>query len=249
MRNAGKRLNQNYFATILMYHRVNDIDDNTMSVDTGMFSRQLAFLKKKYHVISLNQLLKEMAEDRIIQHKSVVITFDDGYKDNYTNAFRLLRRYGLPACFFVTTSFIGTSNKFPWDEDNRCSFENMTWEDLRDLFAQGYEIGSHAINHIDLGKCTYDEACLEINGSKRELENQLNVKVDHFSFPFGKKSNIKKQFKHLIRDSGYKSCLTGYGGSNSASTDIYELKRISIPRSKSFLCFKAYLEGFKKPDR
>jgi len=246
IRNTIKKLSKNNFATIIMYHRINDLDDNTMTVDTAMFSRQIEFLKNKYRVISLNQLLKEILEHEKIRSKSVVITFDDGYKDNFTNAFPILKRYNIPAIFFVTTSFIGTDRKFPWDENSKVKFKNMTWEDLKNLLAQGYEIGSHTVNHIDFGKCAYDEACFEIKQSRKDLEKHLEVKVKYFSVPFGKKQNLKNEFKYLMRDSGYKCCLTGYGGLNYASTDVFELKRISIPRTTSLLCFKAYLEGFKR---
>lgn len=246
IRNIMNSLGRNSYASIIMYHRVNNIDINTMSVNVEMFSRQIEFLKKKYHVITLSQLLNDILEDKRIHPKSVAITFDDGYKDNYTNAFPILKQYGLPATFFITTSYIDTQKKFPWDEDNKVSFENMSWDDLKYLLDQGCEIGSHTVNHTDLGICTYEEAYLEINASKRELEKQLGIKIDHFSLPFGKKQNIKPEFRQLIVETGYRSCLMGYGGLNYASTDVFELKRISIPRTDSFLCFKAYLEGFKK---
>ena len=104
-------------AIILMYHRISDTynEPNWLAVSPNNFARQLAYIKREYHPISLTELVTAVRSGSI-PNKAVVITFDDGYKDNFTNAFPLLESMQIPATIFVVTGYIDNQREFWWDE-------------------------------------------------------------------------------------------------------------------------------------
>lgn len=103
---------------IIMYHRVGTNKD-IWSIDTTNtlnFEKQMRYLLKTHKIISLEKLARAIVEKKALPKRAVVITFDDGYKDNYTNAFPILKKYNIPATVFLTTGHIGTNNLFWWDK-------------------------------------------------------------------------------------------------------------------------------------
>lgn len=104
-------------AIVLMYHRVAEVDFDPwqLCVSPSNFEQQLAVLQKSFNVIPLQDLLRQLKDEKIYQD-CVCITFDDGYADNFLNAAPLLEKYNLPATFFIASKYIGTGAKFWWDE-------------------------------------------------------------------------------------------------------------------------------------
>jgi peptidoglycan/xylan/chitin deacetylase (PgdA/CDA1 family) len=104
-------------AMVLMYHRIATLqtDPWQLAVTPENFARQLQVLKQQYHVISVNELVRDV-HNNSIKSKTVCITFDDAYVDNYLYAKPLLEKYGCPAMFFVPSAYIGVSKPFWWDE-------------------------------------------------------------------------------------------------------------------------------------
>jgi peptidoglycan/xylan/chitin deacetylase (PgdA/CDA1 family) len=105
--------------TILMYHRVVDVEHNRenhflpgMVTLESTFSKQMNYLKKNYNVISLDVLIGYLKYKKNLPPGSIIITFDDGWRDNYLFAFPLLKKYDLPATIFLSTDYIGTSKMF-----------------------------------------------------------------------------------------------------------------------------------------
>ena len=105
-------------AVIIMYHRVGTNKDiwSIDTTDTSDFEKQMKYLLKTHKIISLEKLARAIIEKRALPKRAAVITFDDGYKDNYTNAFPILKKYNIPATIFLTTGHIGTDNLFWWDK-------------------------------------------------------------------------------------------------------------------------------------
>ena len=104
---------------ILMYHRVvpqRDIWFLPYSITVSGFENQLIYLIKQYTLLSLDELVDHISERRPLPKKAVVITFDDGYKDNYTYAYPILKKYGVPATVFLITGHIGNEELFWWDK-------------------------------------------------------------------------------------------------------------------------------------
>jgi peptidoglycan/xylan/chitin deacetylase (PgdA/CDA1 family) len=102
---------------ILLYHRITDleIDPWDLAVSTDNFEEQLIALKEAYNVISLNELIEDK-KNRKLKERSIAITFDDGYKDNYTAAYPILIKHQVPATFFISSAYIESQNEFWWDK-------------------------------------------------------------------------------------------------------------------------------------
>jgi peptidoglycan/xylan/chitin deacetylase (PgdA/CDA1 family) len=215
-------------AVVIGFHRVNNStvgDGLTCSVE--MFERYCRFFARYFRVVSLRELVEKI-ERKASFERELVITFDDGYRDNYEFAAPILTRMGLPATFFVVSQFIGTESVAWWDRGLVGPQRWMSWEELRWLHDQGFEIGSHTRTHINLGDTSCKEACDEILGSRLDLEEKLSARVELFAYPYGGKQNITVANRELIKAAGFRCCCSGYGGVNSNGTDPFDIKRIGI---------------------
>ncbi len=161
-------------APILMYHNIRDsklID--YYSVSPRIFKRQMQWLKDNgYRTVSYRQFMETLTGYSNLPGKSVVISFDDGYRNQYDSAFPILKEYGFTAIFFPYTRDIDKKNFFTWDM-------------IAEMKAAGMEIGSHSVNHKRLTKLTREQIMYEAAESKRILENQLGDSVDFFAYPYG----------------------------------------------------------------
>lgn len=202
----------NFETPILMYHEVGDRwNGSSTSVSVAAFKRQMEFLRvHRYRVISLANFLKELKTDRRISFKTVVVTFDDGYLDNFKNAFPILKQLDLPATIFMITENI---NREGW----------LAEEDLRILDDSGVSIGSHTVNHAFLPSLSAKEVFFELTESKKRLEKILGRPVTLFSYPAG---GVTQEIRELVKKAGYDGAVTtNYGTSRS---DPYALHRIKI---------------------
>ncbi|MGH7681889.1 MAG: polysaccharide deacetylase family protein, partial [Candidatus Eiseniibacteriota bacterium] len=119
------RLAKTLNAQILIYHRVNDEGDPYFGgVPTAVFERQMEYLASRFHVMALSRLVAAL-EERSIPPNAIAITFDDGYRDNYTNALPILTRYKVPATIFVSTGAIGSTRQL-WHDDVFSAFRDTT---------------------------------------------------------------------------------------------------------------------------
>jgi peptidoglycan/xylan/chitin deacetylase (PgdA/CDA1 family) len=115
--------------------------------------------------VPLAEVFDVLRSGRPMPPRTVAVTFDDCYRDNLFAA-RVLTEYGLPASFFVPTAFVGTDYTFPWDR-RLPRMANLTWDEVREMARMGHEIGSHTVNHVNLGTASYEEARTELFGRGR----------------------------------------------------------------------------------
>ena len=216
-------------AIIALFHRVDDRYGGTeITVTRDEFSRYVHFFGRFYTVLSLGELLGRLQRGDDLTG-CVAITFDDGYLDNFQNAAPLLAEHGLPACFFVGTEFIGSNRQPWWDAELGIRAEWMTWEHLRSLNAQGFEIGAHTMNHVDLGQAhDGDGAFNEIIGSRQRLETELGTRIDYFSYPYGRREQMTEENRDAVRRAGLVCCLSAYGGVVKAGDDPFYLRRSPV---------------------
>jgi peptidoglycan/xylan/chitin deacetylase (PgdA/CDA1 family) len=215
-------------AVIVLFHRVDDrYRGNPLSCTRAQFVVFLRFFRRFFRVVSLEELLERLRDGKGLGGY-MVITFDDGYLDNYRNAAPELIRHGLPACFFIATEFVASERVPRWDADAGISSEWMSWDDVRSLRAHGFEIGSHTMNHVDLGILAGDEARREISGSKDRLERELGGAVPYFTYPFGRRHQITEGNRKLVQEAGFTCCLSAYGGSIFATDLAFHLKRTPV---------------------
>ncbi len=201
----------NYEVPVLMYHRVGHSEKANMNVSLAAFERQMEFLKiHGYHVIPLEELFRLFKSKQPVPPKTVVITFDDGFDDNFENAFPVLRRLNLPATVFMITDNIGQPG---WLDE----------EDLKILDSSEVAIGSHTKSHMHLPDHTAEDIEHDIVGSKKRLESILGHPVTLFSYPGG---GFTEEAKKIVEDAGFSGAVTTNWG--TAKADPYSVRRIKI---------------------
>lgn len=228
---------------VLVYHRINEISVDSMTIHPRKFERQISYIKNRFQVLKISELIDLIESQEEIPIDAVAITFDDGYLDNFTAAAPALEKYGISACFFVASDLIGTGRVFEHDKREGVRFPTMTWENLSEILARGHDIGSHTANHVDLGACAGERAEYEVFGSKRKIEENLGTKIDLLALPFGYKEHASPSAIALVKQAGYRCCCYGYGGVNTVTTDRYHIRRQCITPSWSFFVFKRALDG------
>jgi peptidoglycan/xylan/chitin deacetylase (PgdA/CDA1 family) len=214
---------------VVAFHRVNDHveDGEGLTCGIDMFEQYCRFFARFFRVLPLRALV-EKAEHNRPTRGALAITFDDGYRDNYEHAAPLLKSFNLPATFFVTTKFIGTDFVPWWDRDLDIRMPWMTWDQVRLLHREGFEIGSHTQTHPELTALSPEAAIAEILGSCRDLEQQLSSKVFSFAFPYGQAHQIAEEHVKLVRSAGLRCCCSCYGGINGRGGDPLRLRRVPI---------------------
>ena len=204
-------------ALVLMYHRVLDETEISEAIHPGMyvtskvFASQLEYLSKKYSVIRLEQL-QEWMEGRIDFPKTpCVITLDDGWNDNYRNAFPSLRKFSLPATIFLVTGQIGEP-------------EMMTWDQVKEMEAAGIAFGSHTVTHGILRDREHDDICREFRESKKRLQEELKAPSEWFCYPKGEYD----QAAYELVKKFYVAALTTNRGPVQKVDDLFQIRRICI---------------------
>lgn len=215
-------------AVVVAFHRVNDgPGEDGLSCHHDMFDRYCRFFARHFTVVRLNDLVRRLEQGQPV-NRELAITFDDGYRDNFQYAAPILKRRGLPATFFVVTGFIGSEFVPSWDRRLSRRHPWMSWEQVRWLQREGFEIGAHTRTHVDLGEVGGERAREEIEGSRRDLEDKLAVPVELFAYPFGREDQISEGNRKIIKTAGFRCCCSCFGGVNPRGTDPFYMRRVPI---------------------
>ncbi|MCC7380352.1 MAG: polysaccharide deacetylase family protein [Deltaproteobacteria bacterium] len=216
--------------TVLLYHRVTDQVRDNLTVGVEQFDRQLALLRRRCRLVSIEEILGWEKVPRSPQ-PFVCVTFDDGYLDNYQHAVPILLRHQVPAAFFVSTGIVGTGNPFPHDVlRGNPPIPNMGWDQLREMRASGFTIGSHSVSHLDCASEPEEKVWSELVQSRDDLARELSVPPQEliFAYPYGKRHNMTAERLELVKRAGFRGCLSAYGGSNFGSIDRFNVLRRGI---------------------
>ncbi len=206
---------------ILMYHYISTPPRNAdrirrdLSLPPELFREHLEYLASHgYHTITLEELALHLLEGRPLPPKPIVLTFDDGYRDNYENAFPLLREYHFKGVFFVITDFV-----------TKGSPQYMTWNQLRQMADAGMEIESHSRNHPDMRGKSVDYLVWQALGSKEAIEAHLGLTPRFISWPSGK---YDRRAIQVFRSAHYWGGVTERQGVLQDSAHMFELERLRI---------------------
>ena len=211
-RNWKRRAKKHFPLVILFHHLISD-RPHPMALSTEGFLRHLRYLKQHYRLVSLVEGMRLLAIGRI-EEPTAVLTFDDGYEDNYVNMRAVLRVEPAPVTMFVCPELIEKRQPFPHDvRDRREGFAPLTPLELKQMALQGLEIGSHTRTHFDCGSTDSARLRNEIADSRQDLETLLGRPVTTFSFPWGKPVNMSKPAIALA-EANYEHYFSAYGGAN-----------------------------------
>ncbi len=226
---------------ILMYHFVSALPAATdlnygLTVTDADFTAQLGYLRDHgYHTVSVQQVFNALYQHAALPDRPVMLTFDDGYVDNYTDAFPILRRFHDHAEFNIISAYVGLTvgiNSY------------MTWPQLRQLAAAGMDIGSHTVDHQDLGTLSVDQVRVELRDSRNVLQKELHVPVQWLAYPSGEpfKSGsmaARRLLLSLLPEYGYVGALLDgplTTGTQNAQ-DPFQLERIRVAGGEGLAAF------------
>ncbi len=218
-------------AFVLMYHRVSDrINDPDVTVSDKNFERQMSYLKKNFNVVSLDDMVDRYKQNTKSEKDTVAITFDDGFKDNYTDAYPILKKYNIPATIFIVTGYIDRNYGLSKDEIITMQKDNITF-------------GAHTMTHRVLLELDKRDAFLEINDSKSVLEKILNEKVKYFAYPYGKKGrDFTDKSMQIVKEAGYNAAFSTENGYINSKNNLFALNRIGM-RNFPLFVFKGRVSG------
>ena len=213
---------------VVTFHRVNDwMTEDGITCDSRKFETFCRYFRNHFNVVPLTEQVAGCRDGRPMGG-TLSITFDDGYRDNVEVAAPILRRLELPATFFVTTGFIGSDYVPPWDAHLPQQPGWMTWEQVRALRKQQFDIGGHTVHHIDMGAESPEVIRGELAQCRATLEEKLGEPATLFAYPFGGRSNISAEAVGMVREAGFECCVSACGGINSPVADPFSLNRISV---------------------
>ena len=217
---------------VLMYHKVNDVTGNPVTVPAALFEEQMAQIRDLgYRVVSADAVLDHFTRGAALPPKAVLITFDDGYRDNLENAAPILQRYGYPAVVFVPIGYLDSVRPLPHEEHlvaRGILNPTLGWSELAELEAAGIQVESHGISHRPLANLEIDEAAREITLSKLRLEDRLGRPVRAFAFVKGSEADYRPVHLSLLKQAGYEVAFTSVSGSNGRRADPLQLHRYNV---------------------
>lgn len=210
---------------IIVYHSVRPTDplhsplQKEFEVSPEIFENQLLFLRDNgFTVISFSALLDGLAKKNSLPEKPVILTFDDGWMNQYIYAFPLLKKYGMTGTFFVFTNAIGHPHFLSWDQ-------------IKEMDRVGMTIANHTKSHPFLFNITDDHLLYdEIITSKQILEEHLGKKVDFFAYPFGR---YNAPSVVMVKKAGFSAARSTYAGAYHSRNDIFTLKSIQAPNDSN----------------
>jgi peptidoglycan/xylan/chitin deacetylase (PgdA/CDA1 family) len=213
---------------VAVFHRVDDrLRGNPIALGRDEFAAYCDFFARHFTVLPLGEMVRRLHVGEPVGG-CLSITFDDGYLDNFCEAAPELRARNLPACFFVSTGLVESDARPWWDAEHGARAEWMSWEQVRALRAQGFEVGGHTRTHADLGVVAGDDARAEIADARAELEARLGAPVTLFSYPFGRPHQITPENRARVAEAGFECCFSAFGGTLRPGDDPFHARRTPV---------------------
>lgn len=233
-----------YEVPVVMYHRVINKSENEGIHGTyiyeNIFREHMKYLKdNNFSVITFEDLNNIGWRNRFDKNKKyIIITFDDGYVDNYELAFPILKEFNFKATIFL----MGESTYNEWDvkADGEKSFPLMSVEMIKEMQDYGIEFGAHTFNHPKLNKLSNDEIKHQIVDVKKPLEEKIGREIITFAYPYGILNDYAKK---MVEEAGYTFGVATDSGSVCLSDDLYQIRRIAIFPNTNLFGFKRKVKG------
>jgi len=214
--------------TILMYHMVcspKTTKEAKYACPPEQFEQHLHYIKNSHHtVVSLDDIEQYLLSGSTLPENAVAITLDDGFEDNYTQAFPLLQKYELSASIFLATGVIGASNKWMQGRDfpKRAM---LNWGQIEEMSRYQISFGAHTVSHAKLSELDASAAAQEIVLSKQQIEEQLGQACPHFAYPYGL---FAKQTPEIVKNAGFTLACSTRSGFNNSKVPPFILNRTNV---------------------
>jgi glycosyltransferase involved in cell wall biosynthesis/peptidoglycan/xylan/chitin deacetylase (PgdA/CDA1 family) len=219
--------------TALFYH----------SFDSGKpmtnFLKQIDYLERHgYKVVPTNDVVSYVRGKKTLPPRSVCLTFDDGFSNNYGAVFAILKKYDVPVTIFLSTKYVASDDS--QEIDLGISERFLSWGEIEEMARSGVCFGSHGHNHCDLTSLSRDKCLQEILLSKELIKKNLSGRIRYFSYPYGRYDG---KTLRLVKKAGFEAAFTTIPGTIRPGDDPYALKRTLIASSDSLFDFKKKIAG------
>lgn len=224
---AGRRI-------ILLYHAVGN---GPWAIPTRVFRAQMAWLRERYDVVSLDGMLRGAASGS----RLACITFDDGYASVHDAALPVLAEIGVTATVYVNSGWIGEARLASRaTAGHYLDEEFLATADVQRLVAAGWTIGSHGVDHFDLTVCSPSEVRRQLRDSKRDIERRIGSQCQHFAYTWGRNT---PGLRAAVADAGYRYAAGARHGPVREGVDPFVLPRINVEREYALSDFKDIVDG------
>lgn len=203
---------------VLMYHHVQDLTQAKEqghlfeTVSPEIFDQQMQYIVSHgYRTIRADELVNAIVNNEQLG-KVVVVTMDDGYDDNYSNAFQIARKYGVILNFMIPTGLLN-NNGF------------MTWDQLREIASNGNGVYDHTWSHYSLNAGSDEKVTIEIMTAKQQLDSNIGGSVDIFTYPYG---SFSERVVNILRANGFRAAFSTIPGSLQCEGNIMSLFRTRV---------------------
>ncbi|WP_438446633.1 polysaccharide deacetylase family protein [Gorillibacterium sp. sgz5001074] len=198
---------------VLNYHSVSVDPGNIVVIHPDKFREQMQYLHDNgYSTLTLKEFTDIFEGAAEAPAKPVLLTFDDGYTDNYMTAMPVLKEYGFHATLFMSPGMVGTAGYIDWDQ-------------ARALQENGWDIQPHGMTHPSLPKLSTDDQTREITEARRLIEEHLKVTADVYCYPYGQ---YNKETLDILTRHGFRYAFTIEQGKTAAGQHPYKLTRIFV---------------------
>ncbi|MDB6022725.1 MAG: Polysaccharide deacetylase [Pedosphaera sp.] len=232
---------------VLMYHSISDGSEDNVSpyyrttTSPRVFAEQMMLLRDEgFRAVSLRQGRELLRRGRTDADKAVAVTFDDGFRDFYSQGFPVLRQHGFSATMFLPTAFIG--NEVCRFKEREC----MTWGEVRELHRAGIEFGSHTVHHPKLYELDFTQIRTELEVSKSVIEEKLGAAISSFAYPYAFPSADRpfvETLTGLLKGAGYECNATTRIGRVRVDDDPFTLKRLPVNSADDGALLLAKIRG------
>ena len=229
---------------IITYHSI-DKSGSIVSTSPDVFRRQIVALSAEgYRSRTLAEFAGDVKAGNWPRAKTVILTFDDGFENFYTEAAPVLREHGFSATVFLVSSKCGEFNDWSGNPHDLPKSRLLSWSQIRELSDSGIEFGSHTMTHPELTSVSSDVSAIEIRQSKTVIEDAIGRPVDSFAYPFGR---FTPGVRRLVEETYATACSTNLGRI-SRDSDMHALQRLdayylSNPRSLQHLGSR-WMDGY-----
>ncbi len=230
-----------------MYHSISDCDESTIhpyyrtATSPTVFAQHMQFLhQNNYLAVGPSDAVACMEASDLGAARPVVITFDDGFEDFYTQAFPILNQYGFSATMYLPTAYIGQARQTFKGRD--C----LTWSQVREMRTAGIQFGSHTVTHPQLKSLDVATVEYEIRASKDTIEQELGCGVKSFSYPYAfpeTDRTFTQGLRGILDRAGYENGVSTAIGTADRADDRLFMKRLPVNSCDGAPLFRAKLEG------